>query len=484
MLRRMRRARLAAFLRDAEVRELGQGAVLFREGDRAETVYLILEGSVRLSRSVEGDLQVRIATRGPLEWLGELSLGPEETRSATVTTESRTRLLEISRDRFLEVLRAEPGAAVELLQLTAHRVRESDAAVVDLVRKRTEDLVAANVRLGKEVRRLRRDDPSSAGLDEFVGVSRAADRARKTAARAARSLLPVLLVGEGGTGKALLARLVHEASSPRAGRFVAVDCSLVSLETLETELFGCAAGVLPGVRASKPGLVEQAEGGTLLLEHLDRVPLALQAELLRLLRAGELQRVGEGRVRRAEVRLIASLEGDPEAAARDGRLRPDLLRELAAFRIEIPPLRDRRGDVPFVTLRLSQRCADSLGAPLLRFAPPALRALSRGELQRNGDDLEAEVERLYATRPAGSTVGAGDLDPSLVGERSPRRYGEILRAFKVQLVCDALEESGGYASRAAERLGLHTSNLLRLVHELGLDDRLRAGKRGRPRLPR
>jgi DNA-binding NtrC family response regulator len=475
-LRRIPVAVVSDIVGAAYVRELRRGEVLFEEGTPGEHVYLVLRGSIRVSKDLGEGTSALVALRGELEWIGELALERGERRSATVDAEGPALLLEIPRVAFARVLREHPGAAFDLLRFVGSRLRESDRALIGSLRKRTEDLLARNERLGEEVRRLRRPDLGAHEFDTFVGTSTAAQRVRAAAARAARNERPLLLLGEPGTGKELLAGLVHRASARSAGPFVAFDCSVFEGATVEADLFGYARGGLPGSRAG-PGALERAEGGTLYLSWLDALPSSAQHALFRFLEVGEFQRVGETRVREADVRVVAGSGIDPDSRPRPAPgtsgLRTDLMARFAGPRIDLLPLRSRPSDLALVVGRIAGEAADRLGVAPLQLDPAALRVLQTRDLFGNADDVAAEIERLHVICPPGTTVGPADLG-SGSPDSSPRastvleRYSDAVRAFKIQLIQRALREAGGNRARAAERLGIHRSNLSRMIRELGI----------------
>lgn len=476
-LRRVPVASVRELVAASKVLELPAGTVLFEEGAPGGAVYLILRGSVQLSKELGVGRSATVAVRGPLDWIGELSLKPDDRRSATAQLGDKARLLEIPRARFVGVLRAHPAAALDLLDLVARRLRESDEGLLDALRKRTEELIAANERLGSEVKRLRSGDPSER-LGVFAGRSAVAIRVRKAAERAARSSAPVLILGERGVGKALLARAIHEASARGDQAFVELDCSLFEGAAVEAELFGHVRGALPAVRDAGSGALEKAHRGTLYLANVDALSRPVQGMLFRFLEEGEFERMGESRTRQTDVRVLASIEGDPGAAMREDRMRRDLLGRLDVMRIPIGPLRNRRQDVPLIAFRLMQEHSgrEGIAAPVL--APSALRLLSLYEYPENVDELAGEIAEICATARPGATITSRDLSAKFVqGDPSTaEHYSEAVRAFKAQIITNAVVESGGHRTRAAERLGIHPSNLSRMVRELELEEVLSAGE--------
>jgi transcriptional regulator with PAS, ATPase and Fis domain len=281
----------------------------------------------------------------------------------------------------------------------------------------------------------------------------------------------VLLVGETGTGKELLARAIHAASERSQSPFVALNCALFSEALLESELFGHARGAFTGATATKLGLVEAAAGGTLFLDELAEMPRAIQAALLRFLELREFRRLGETELRRADVRIVAAMQLDVDEAIESGQLRRDLGFRLDVFRIQVPALRERHEDVPELALRIADEVASRLGCEPLSFAPGALDALCRHSFPGNVRELRNEIERLHAMRGAAGVVSADELSQRIRGGDSQNAagYAGAVRAFKQQLVRDALARSGGSRSAAARGLGLHPSNLMRMIRELGVD---------------
>ena len=470
-LRKLPRIARAAFVDRAEVKNFEPGETLFSEGDPSDEIFLIVRGGIWLRKQLDGGDTSNIALRSDLEWLGEMSLDGISSRSASAVAESRVRTLAWSREEFVEMLDEYPAAARDLLTYVSQHVRESDAALVDALRKRTHDLLTVNQRLGDEVRRLKGHQPEAHGFERFLGHSAAAGRVRRDAERAARGDGPALLVGEAGTGRGLVARCIHEVASSPDAPFLVLDASHAPEGWTEAELLGSAEGATSSGVKPGPGLLERCEGGTLYVESVDDLPLTLQSVLLRFIRTGCFERIGESRVRSAQVRLLTSTTGDPRASVRDGRLRQDLLQELDRLRVNLPPLRSRRNDIPLLAAQLLAEHGRLRGVDPLTFAPSALRVLSRYDFPGNLGELEGEIELLYTTLDPGSRVTSQDLGPRFVqGDPSTaEHYSEAVRAFKAQLISNAVREAGGNRARAAERLGLHRSNLTRMIRDLELD---------------
>jgi DNA-binding NtrC family response regulator len=470
-LRQLPEAELESLTDPSRVRELAPGDTLFDEGDPGSSVFVTVGGSVAIRKQIDDEMTATIALRGEGEWIGEMALLDDAGRSASAVAESRLRVLEIQRGEFLTILGNHPEAALDLLRSISQRLRQSDAALVDVVRKRANELVATNRRLSDENRALLGSLDREAGFEAFVGSSKHAGRIREAALRAASQQVPVLLSGEPGTGKNLLAGAIHVAGARAAAPFLSVHCGLLSESVLESELFGHAPGALPGTTEARRGLVELARGGTLFLDAVAEMPRALQGVLLRFLEVGEYQRVGETRVRSSEVRTIAATDVDLGGAVREGHFRPELRNRLEAIRIAIPPLRRRRQDIPLLAAHLMEQIAERLGAEPLDLAPATLRTLSRHGLPGNADQLCQEIERLLRTLEAGHRVSPRDLAPAFLSgdPASIEEYSGAVRAFKAQIISTAIAECGGHRARAAEKLGLHRSNLTRMIRDLDLE---------------
>jgi len=455
----------------SSVQELAPGSPLLREGDAGHAVFALLEGHVAIEVSLPGAERAVIARRGPGELVGEMALVDDRPRSAGVRAEDSVSALCIPRSAFLDALAAHAPAALDLVRSLSRRLRESDAAQLDLLRARAALLESSNRRLSRENRRLRGELDARFGFEDFAGSSQPADDARAAARRAAASDLPVLVTGETGTGKELLARVIHAASERRERPFATLPCALYSESLLESELFGHARGAFAGAHAAKAGLLEAAEGGTLLVRDLTEMPRPTQAALLRFLELGEFRRLGDTGVRRADVRIVATLPVGVEEALAGDRVRRDLLLRLDVFRVAIPPLRARSGDVPEIAARLAAEAAQRLGCVPLTLEPDALEVLARHGFPGNARELKNEIERLYAQLGGGARVPAAALSPRMRGSdpEGSRGYGDALRTFKVRLLQDALERSGGSRSAAARALGIHPSNLMRMIRELGVE---------------
>jgi two-component system, NtrC family, nitrogen regulation response regulator GlnG len=317
---------------------------------------------------------------------------------------------------------------------------------------------------------------------ELIGNSAGMRELFRSIGRVAASGLNALITGETGTGKELVARALHR-ESPRSNEiFVALNTAAIPSELLESELFGHEAGAFTGAARRHAGRFEQADGGTLFLDEIGDMPLALQTRLLRVLAAGEFYRVGGRELMRADVRVIAATHQDLEAKVASGEFRADLLHRLDVLRLKLPPLRERREDVPRLAEHFLAQASAEAGLEPKRFAPAALAALRELPWPGNVRQLENVCRRL-AVLASGRQIGVGDLPTELRrGEVSTRPAwslaladwaeqelkgdGEALHAralaeFDRVLLEAALAVSNGHRQNAAKALGLGRNTLTR-----------------------
>jgi two-component system response regulator AtoC len=287
----------------------------------------------------------------------------------------------------------------------------------------------------------------------------------------------VLITGESGTGKEVLARAVHRMSPRRDRPFVAVNCGAIPENLLESELFGHARGAFTGAMADKPGLFEEAHGGTLLLDEVGELPPPLQVKLLRVLQESEVRRVGESASRKVDVRVIAATARDLETEAGEGRFREDLFYRLNVVHIHIPPLRDRREDIDGLVTALLARVASRSSRPV-RITPEALDVARRARWPGNVRELENALERAAILSPDGvidgeALAGAGRRLESAGAGASPLAGPVTLKAAVAEAerraVEAALDAAHGNRREAARILGISLRSLFYKLKEHGLD---------------
>jgi len=325
--------------------------------------------------------------------------------------------------------------------------------------------------LAMENRALRRGLRDRYRLENVVGRSEAMLQVYKTAARVASTDATVLIQGESGTGKELVARAIHTASPRASGPFVAVDCGAIAEGVLESELFGHTRGAFTGAQVARRGLFEEAHHGTLFLDEIGDVGPNLQARLLRALQEGTIRRVGANEPIAVDVRIVAATNRDMEAAVKAGTFRADLYYRLHVVSIRIPPLRERREDVPLLAEHFAQKHGRAEGSAI---SPAAREILVAYDWPGNVRELENAVARALALNPSGvvipedlpDVIRAAHAAPAPVPAPMPPAgdrptLAELERRYATQV----LGETGGNKTRAAEVLGIDRKTLYRILGE-------------------
>ena len=335
-------------------------------------------------------------------------------------------------------------------------------------------------RLARENRRLRTELASEYRFENFVGSSEAMAEVLRQVRKVAPIKTTVLLSGESGTGKELIARALHELSPRVAMPFVAVNCGAIPADLVESELFGHVKGAFTDASRDKKGLAVEADGGTLFLDEVGELPLLLQVKLLRFLQEEEVRPVGETRSERVDVRVVAASVRDLGAAVRASQFREDLYYRLNVVGIRLPPLRERREDVPLLVRHFLSRYARLRpGAPIEGIAEEALAAMQSYRWPGNVRELEHAIERA-AVLCEGSLIREEDLPEAVRGGAPPAPpavalLGESLsikratRAVEEELIRRALHQTNGNRTRAAELLDLSYRALLYKIKEYGID---------------
>lgn len=290
---------------------------------------------------------------------------------------------------------------------------------------------------------------------------------------AARTGSRVLLVGESGTGKELFAQAIHNESPGRGGPFVAVSCAAVPRELIETELFGYREGAFTGARrGGQIGKFELADGGTVFLDEISSMPLEMQAKLLRVLQEGEVVRLGDDRPRRVDVRVIAATNTDLMEEVRNRNFREDLYFRLNVVEIFIPPLRERKGDLPLLVEHILARTAAQLRRPFIRISQEAMDIIGSYDWPGNVRELENCLERALILCE-GDLIEVEHLPRQLMMHREGRAWEEHqerpLHEWEEQIILKTLERCGGNISQCARRLGVSRSTLHRRMREMGMN---------------
>jgi two-component system response regulator PilR (NtrC family) len=357
---------------------------------------------------------------------------------------------------------ASTETAVEAMKLGAYDYITKPFKLDEI--RLTVDKALERKRLAEENLALKRQLRRQRGFDNFVGRSPQMFAVFDMIRKSAEGMSTVMITGESGTGKELVARAIHQESARRGGPFVSLNCGAIPEGLMESELFGHVKGAFTGAVATTPGLFAAAEGGTLFLDEVTEIPTSVQVKLLRAIQEREVRRVGDTRDTRVDVRLIAASNRDLARAVADGDLREDLFYRLNVIPIHLPPLRERREDIPPLVAYFLDKLARELRKPVTGIGPEALALLERYHWPGNVRELENVIERAIVLGNS-EVVGVEALPPGLSSpqqtlelpvdlppsgldldallDRIERRYLEV-----------ALERTGGVQTRAAELLGI------------------------------
>lgn len=299
------------------------------------------------------------------------------------------------------------------------------------------------------------------GDEQIVGQSDALRGVLDLAYRVAKSNATVLLLGETGTGKELMARAIHNASSRSEKAFVAINCAALPETLLESELFGHEAGAFTGAVSRKLGRFELADGGTLFLDEIGDLTPPIQIKLLRVLQEREFVRVGGTKTVACDVRVIAATNVDLQAAIKEGTFREDLYYRLNVFPITLPPLRNRREDIPLLVEHFTKRASVELNMPKPTVSDPAMSALAGYKWPGNIRELQNIIERAVLMAD-GKDVEIGHLPREIIGEEAEMVVPEgdgSLWGYEKAMIVKALQECGWNQSKAARSLGISRDNL-------------------------
>ena len=307
---------------------------------------------------------------------------------------------------------------------------------------------------------------------DLLGESAGAAAVRECTARAARAPFPVLIEGESGSGKELVARAIHRLSSRRDRRFCAVNCAALSDDLLEAELFGHTRGAFTGAAGERAGLFEEADGGTLFLDEVGELSPRAQAKLLRVIQEGEIRRVGESFSRKVDVRIVAATNRRLEQEAAAGRFRADLRFRLDVIRIAVPPLRDRVPDIPLLALHFWNDAARRVGSRAT-LTPDALAALARYDWPGNVRELQNVIAWIAVHSPQRGRIAAAALPAGVAGALSTAAvsFERAREEFERRFIRSALARANGHRASAAESLGITRQGLAKMIRRLRIDDR-------------
>ena len=331
---------------------------------------------------------------------------------------------------------------------------------------------AAAPALHDVVERHRAPQLAGALVPDLIGDSSAMDAVRRAVLRAAASPFPVLIEGESGSGKELVARAIHATSARRARRFCALNCAAIADDLVEAELFGHTRGAFTGALAERLGLFEEAQGGTLFLDEVAELTARVQAKLLRTLQEGEVRRVGESATRKVDARIVAATNRPLAAEAAAGRFRTDLRYRLDVLRITIPPLRERLEDLPPLVRHTWSVLATRTGSRAV-LSPSALAMLGAYDWPGNVRELQNVLASMMVAGPQRGVIGPQNLPAHLTRASamvSRATLAEARRDFEARYVRAALARAGGRVVVAARDLGVSRQGLNKLTARLGLSN--------------
>jgi DNA-binding NtrC family response regulator len=388
----------------------------------------------------------------------------------------------------LEVLRQLKKARpdIEVVVVTGHGTVESavqamKAGAYDYMTKpfSLEELklllarVASHLRLKTENRVLREKIRSRQGFGSIIGRAPEMDKLYRIIAKAAHSVHPVLILGESGTGKEMVARAIHYSGPFRDKPFIPVDCGSLVPTLIESELFGYVKGAFTGAMQSKEGLLAIAEGGTVFLDEVGELPVDLQAKMLRALQEKEIRPVGSTKVVPINVRILAATNRDLEHAVANGAFRRDLYFRLNVLSLRIPPLRERRQDVPLLAGHILERLAQASGRAH-ELSDDAMKALLAYDWPGNVRELENCLERCCAM-VSGNVIHIPDLPSSITGAPTPAlsRSTEMrivpIADLEKQTILGTIAQLNGDKLMAAKLLGIGKTTLYRKLKEYGAE---------------
>ena len=357
------------------------------------------------------------------------------------------------------------GIDLALLSQTSAQIAIAveNARAYEEISRRNERLIDENQYLERELHR---------EFTEIVGASSVLRKLLRAVKTVAPTDSTVLLLGETGTGKELIARAIHDLSSRRARTFVRMSAAAVPASLFESELFGHERGAFTGAMASRVGRLELAHRGTLFLDEIGDIPAEVQPKLLRVLQEREFERLGSTRTQRADVRIVAATNRDLEQMVEEGSFRSDLYYRLNVFPIVIPPLRDRVEDIPALALHFTRQCARRMGRGVPVIPPAVMDALKRWSWPGNIRELQNVIERavILSTGPD-LVLPLQELQPKTRKGASSAKRTPTLSDAEREAILRALRESGGVIagpSGAAARLGLHRTTLHSKMIRLGI----------------
>ncbi|AEF23775.1 sigma-54-dependent transcriptional regulator [Pseudomonas fulva] len=423
--------------------------------------------------------------------LGRMKL---DTRSARNVKEAREWLAKEPFDLCLTDMRMPDGTGLDVVQHIQQRYPQTPVAMItafgsmdtaiNALKAGAFDFLTKPVDLGRlrelvdtALRLHSPDDEEAPGASRLLGESPPMRALRAQIQKLARSQAPVYISGESGSGKELVARLIHEQGPRRERAFVPVNCGAIPSELMESEFFGHKKGSFTGAVEDKQGLFQAANGGSLFLDEVADLPLTMQVKLLRAIQEKAVRAVGGQQEVVVDTRILCATHKDLAAEVAAGRFRQDLYYRLNVIELRVPPLRERREDIPLLADVMLKRLNEGIGLPPVKLDGPALEKLKSYRFPGNVRELENMLERAY-TLCEGDVICANDLrlaDAAPAGENGDASLAQIdniedyLEDVERKLIMQALEETRWNRTAAAQRLGLSFRSMRYRLKKLGID---------------
>ncbi len=394
------------------------------------------------------------------------------------------------------ILHGEPMGVLNVDRLFDDVSYESDVAFLSIVATLVAQFISINRKVEARVENLRRENVSlkyrlskeTQGL-YIVGKSMAMLDVQRQIEKVAPTRATVLLLGESGSGKTLIARIIHDLSERKNYPFIKVNCASIPENLLESELFGYEKGAFTGADGTKPGRFEDAHKGTIFLDEIGELPLSLQAKLLRVLQEKEFERLGSNKTRKVDVRILAATNRDLEAVVEEGNFRPDLYYRLNVFPVNVPPLRERKEDIPSLLIHFLNKVSKEY-ARKLYFSTDALALLKRYDWPGNVREMENLVERLVILAEE-ERIDVGLITPYLNNALKEDEFAveealdgaPSLENMEKNVIIEAIRRAGGIQHKAAKELGITPRQMGYRVKKFNLES-LVAVERGKSRRSR
>ena len=362
--------------------------------------------------------------------------------------------------------------------MDTYKLRKRNSSLLQENARLVEELRQANFELERENLSLKREVQGTFSLENIVGISQSMKTLLRMVEKATDSTATVMLTGETGTGKEVIARAIHYNGPRRNKKFVAQNCGSLPESLLESELFGHTRGAFTGAIKEHRGLFEEAHGGTIFLDEIGDMQMSMQVKLLRVLEEGEIRKVGSNEATKVDVRVISATNKNLSEQVEKGLFRQDLFYRLDVLRIQLPPLRERHGDIPLLAKHFFDKYNRRSGQSLSGISPEALQSMEGYNFPGNVRELENAVERAVALANPNETIDVDLLTPEISGANSVSAGANLLgqsaslsdrlRQFERRLILEELERNNQNRTHSAEKLGISVRALQKKMISLGL----------------